>query len=112
MSEINGLVDEYVKLIQEHAQYKEKGDYKRANSLHARISKISKKLLSLNDYGQKALSELLDHNNRSVRAWAAADYYIVDQTRSKSVLRKLEEEGGLIGLEAGLLLRAKERGIK
>ncbi len=103
-SAIDALTTEYSRLAKEHMVFKEEGDYKRANSVHARMSKISREILSGGSEGEKALSGLLDSEEPSVRAWAATDYYSVDPARSKRVLEQLAKEGGLVGLEAGLVL--------
>ena len=99
---------DYVKAAIEHGRGTETGDSDMSNAAYERHAQLLTRFFPDERRGQ--LGSLLDHENPSVRLWAALDTYRLDPKRSVEVLEAVAREPGLVGFSAEMTLRELRSG--
>jgi hypothetical protein len=91
--DVKSLIEEYVHAAILYGQALSAADSKKANKQHSRVTKVSQKLMSVGADAQRALLELLEHPEVSVRCWAAAHALNFAPERGEPVLSKIAADG-------------------
>lgn len=65
------------------------GDPKGSNRQHDRLIKAIRQIRKQSDQGRVFLSDLLEHENDSVRLWAACHLLTIDEKKAVETLKKI-----------------------
>ncbi len=101
-------LEHYVEAAIEHCRGTETGDSDAANAAYERHGELLARFFPVERRGQ--LVPLLEHDNPSVRLFAAVDTYQLDPKRSAQVLETVAREPGLVGFSAEMTLRELKSG--
>lgn len=104
------LIRRFTIATEVHQAAVEEMDENRANA-HARvISGLHAAIIHEGDAGREALLALRDSENQVVAGMAAVFSLRYSPTRSLVVLRRLADQGGLLGFRASVAIERWERG--
>ncbi len=95
---------EYVAATQAHGAGTEEGNSSGTNQAYHRIVKAFSAVLNHGKPGREAILSLCNHQNRSVRTWAAAHSLKYDADKAEETLKKLSEGAGLVAFGAKMTL--------
>lgn len=95
MSNLQELINQYVKIALDHESALNRGNYKLGNKKISSASKFAIKLRS-SKQGKDALAHLMSHESESVRYFAAADSLPFDSQRAKDILKEIKENGSAL----------------
>jgi hypothetical protein len=101
---------EYVTAAQAHGAGTEEGSATITNRAYDRIVKAFSILLGYGKAGRQAILSLCDHENRSVRSWAAAHSLKYDAKKAEATLKELSEGPGLLAFSAEMTLKEWKKG--
>ena len=101
---LQAAVDRYVAAAIVHGECTENGDYKRGNRAFDEILEVLKVIREAGREGDHALLDLLDHDNKSVRASAATHLLKVYEKRATKVLKRVAKGEGLVAFSAEMVL--------
>jgi hypothetical protein len=110
-TQLTSFIKEYIEqaIINQTASWK--GDHKKANRAHTRLTRVYHKLRALGREGRDSLVQLLSHNNPAVVAWAATHVLSFAPELAVPVLERLEITGdGAIKLSAKWILKQWKNG--
>jgi hypothetical protein len=99
------LQDGFVAAAVDHGRHTEAGESRLTNSAHDRLMKILAELRKLPDRGQRVLSELLGHQDPSVRTWAATYLLPYREPRAVDALESVGAGTGLVALGSRMVLQ-------
>jgi Domain of unknown function (DUF2019) len=91
--DVKSLIEEYVQAAILYGQALSAAEHKKANKQHSRVTKVYQKLMSTGTDAQRALLELLEHPEVSVRCWAAAHALNFAPERGETMLSKIAADG-------------------
>ena len=76
-----------------------------ANKAHDRLLDVYIELRKLPDRGKEVLSALINHENLSVKTWAATHLLPIDEKNAVQVLEEASREPGLGAITAKIVLQ-------
>jgi len=86
---VEELIRRYADAAREHAAASESGDFRTANRAHDRITRIHHVLYERGAAAQRELRTLLQHDEASVRLWAALHSLAVAPAEAEAVLEEI-----------------------
>ena len=104
------LTDDFIGNAQIYEEALENGNSKLANKKHDDAGKILKKIREFGDIGDEAILQLTNHENISVRLWAAVYSLKYNVKRAEKVLKDISNSKGAIGFSAKMILEEKSKG--
>jgi len=110
MRDIDDIKRTYAASAQVHGAATKEGEYERANAAHDVVLDAYRKLRAAGDEGIRALQELMEHHNDSVRCWAATHCLPTAQAKAEAVLMDLAEGMGAIAFTAEIVLEEWHKG--
>ncbi len=107
-------LSDYIRIYEEcaikHGEGTEKGDYKLANKNHDRLMKAFEKILDYGTIGRDAILKLLQHQDASVRCWAATHSLNYDEPQAIKTLEEITRGKGLICSDAKIVIEEWRKG--
>jgi len=104
------VTEEFVDAAAAHGASTDSGDAKGANRAHDRIMKTLAKIKPLSDQGEGILTALLDHENDSVKGWAATYLLPLNQEAAIATLEDIGAARGLVAFDAKMVLKLWREG--
>jgi len=98
------IKEEFLTQAVRHGEATESGDFIVANKAFDEIASLTKQLDNLDKKGE-VYSSLLNHQNDSVKAFAAYRYLDYSHDKAISVLEQVATGSGLVGFSAKQLLK-------
>lgn len=108
MSELEKLIDIYMKNAVIHGEGTLEGNYKKTNKAHDKLINAYKKIKEF-DNKLNSLLPLLSNENISVRSWSAT-HLLPHSNEAKDILKKISKEDGLLAFDAKMVLKEWENG--
>ncbi|KKL65398.1 hypothetical protein LCGC14_2155390, partial [marine sediment metagenome] len=93
-----------------HGEATLSGDSNIANKSYDNLINSKEKLFAHGNCGKKNLIELLNHENDSVRLWAATHCLHVDAPLAIEALRALAESDSILGFSASMVIEEYNKG--
>lgn len=107
---VQNAIDKYVKFAAIHGECTESGDYKQGNKAHDILLKALSKLRASGDQGRQALVALLQHENASVRLWAASHLLKTAPAIAIEKIKEIAAGNGMLALCAETVLSEFAKG--
>lgn len=104
------VLRDYVTAAQAHGAGTAEGSAAVTNRAYDRIVKAFSAILGHGKAGREAILSLCDHENESVRSWAAAHSLKYDATKAEKTLTGLSEGQGLLAFSAEMTLKEWKKG--
>lgn len=104
------LVNKFIESTIQEGKYTQAGDHKKVNKTYKEIIKVIKKIYSI-DPEFNSLVYLLNHQDESVKKWAASILLFTNKKEVASkVLKEISKGGGLVAFTAEMTLSEWEKG--
>ena len=107
---IEALKQQYIHYAQTHRQGIKKGDHRIANKAYDQLVGSYRELRALGKGGTDVLKELMDHEDDSVRAWAATHSLRTDTSKAVQTLKDVAKGPGMTAFSARMVLEEWEKG--
>ncbi len=107
---VEDAIEKYIKFAAIHGECTESGDYKQGNKAHDKVLKALSQLRAAGDQGRQALVALLQHENASVRLWAATHLLKTDPAIAIEKLKEIAVGQGMIAFDAETVLSEFAKG--
>ena len=104
MSNIKKYIDSYINNAKDYGMSSIE-DYKRVNRAHDKIVKAYLCLKQEGPDGILELIKLLDHENDSVRSWAATHCLFHNPEKAVPILENIAKSKGVIAFDAEMVLK-------
>jgi hypothetical protein len=110
METIEGLIAEYTKSAIEHGLGTENGNSKRTNRAYDKIHRCYQSLKNFGDLGSQAITNLMEHENDSVKCWSAYHSLLYHRQKAVETLEDLAKKDGIIAFNAEMTLELWKKG--
>jgi len=102
--------NKFIELAINHGIAIEKGDHKKANKIHDKLTKLYKVHLK-GDNEAKELEEIVRYDNESVQLWAATYLLKSNEDLAIKILKALQKSDKIFGLSASTTLDMWNKGM-